>query len=64
MVAVVVRVTPSRRRRLQVMATAMVAVGIFMVVVRGDQGIARTLLIPGMIYAVAIMIADWRARKP
>ena len=45
------------------MATAMVAVGIFMVVVRGDQGIARTLLILGMIYAVAIMFADWRARK-
>ena len=52
-----------RRRRLRAVAAVMVAVGVVLLVTGGDPATARIFLGFGLLYAVVVVIGDWRERQ-
>jgi hypothetical protein len=52
-----------RRQRLRGVAAALVAVGVVLLVTGGDPSTARIFLVGGLLYAVLVVIGDWRERR-
>ena len=52
-----------RRRRLRGVAAMLVALGVVLLITGGDPATARIFLVGGLLYAVLVVIGDWRERK-
>ena len=61
MVAPLVRVM--RIRGLHFVAAVLVAAGVFLIATDGDQGMARGVLVAGLLYAVTDLVIEWRNRQ-
>ena len=46
------------------MAAVTIAGGMYLVATGGDRSTARILLVIGMLYAVVVLIDEWRERSP